>query len=98
MTARHVPIRTCVGCRTEHPKREMLRVVRTPKGDVFVDPTGKQAGRGVYVCPLPACWQRALRAGALARALKAEIGDADLAGLRSFAQTVASEQPASPAG
>ena len=98
MTARHVPIRTCIGCRTEHPKREMLRVVRTPEGTVIADPTGKRAGRGVYVCPQRDCWQRALRAGSLARALKAEIAEADLAELRSLAQTFASEQLTPTAG
>lgn len=98
MTARHVPIRTCAGCRTEHPKREMVRVVRTPEGSVVADLTGKRAGRGVYICPQPACWQRALRAGSLARALKSEIAEADLAELRSLAQAFAGDHPTPPVG
>ena len=89
MTGRHVPIRTCAGCRGEHPKREMIRVVRTPDGHVVLDSTGKRAGRGVYVCPEPSCWQQALRGGSLARALKSEIPEADLAELRAFAQHIA---------
>src|SRR5205814_2231143 len=87
MTGKHIPVRTCAGCRTEHPKREMVRVVRAPDGTVGPDPTGKQAGRGAYVCPMPECWQRALRAGSLARALKAEIAEGDLAALRTLATT-----------
>jgi len=43
---RHVPQRTCVGCRTVRPKRELVRVVRTPEGTVELDPTGKRSGRG----------------------------------------------------
>ncbi len=91
MSARHVPIRTCAGCRTERPKREMIRVVRTPEGAVIADPTGKRAGRGVYLCPQLACWRRALRAGSLARALKADIAEADLAELRSLAEGFAGD-------
>ncbi len=98
MTPRHVPIRTCAGCRTERPKREMTRVVRAPDGSVSIDPTGKRAGRGVYLCSQVACWQRALRGGSLARALKAEIAEADLAELRRVAATLATTPAASSAG
>jgi predicted RNA-binding protein YlxR (DUF448 family) len=91
MTARHVPIRTCAGCRTEHPKREMVRVVRTPEGAVVIDPSGKRAGRGAYVCARPDCRQRALRGGSLARALKAEIPTSELAALRDQVSELPSE-------
>ncbi|MEA2640130.1 MAG: uncharacterized protein QOF51_1524 [Chloroflexota bacterium] len=63
----------------------MVRVVRAADGSVSVDPTSKKAGRGTYVCPQQACWQQALRAGALARVLKAEISSADRIALEAYA-------------
>ncbi len=74
MKPRHVPVRTCAGCREEHPKREMVRILRTPDGVIEVDPTGKANGRGTYICSRVACWDKALRGGSLAKALKVTIG------------------------
>ena len=54
---KHVPQRTCVVCRSERGKRELVRIVRTPAGAVQVDPTGKVAGRGAYLCKARLCWQ-----------------------------------------
>ena len=68
---KHVPQRTCVGCREILPKRKMIRLVRTAEG-VQVDPTGKLAGRGAYLHDRKECWERALK-GALAHALKATL-------------------------
>ena len=85
MRRRHVPIRTCTGCRQERPKREMMRVVRTPEGNVVVDPTGKRAGRGAYLCPSQDCWNRALQRGSLAHTLKTEISAEDRAELERAA-------------
>lgn len=73
MAPRHVPQRTCVGCRTVRPKRELVRVVRTPAGDVTVDPTGKLSGRGAYVCPDLRCLDLALQGKRLERALQQPI-------------------------
>src|SRR5689334_14358888 len=81
---RHVPERTCVGCRSNRPKREMVRVVRGADGKVAVDPSGKRSGRGAYVCREPRCWQNALRQHALERALKAELAADDRARLEDF--------------
>ena len=67
--------RSCVGCGEESPKRELLRVVRTPEGGVKYDPTGKANGRGAYVCRDHECVQAARKKKALARALKAEVPD-----------------------
>lgn len=75
MAQRKVPMRTCVGCRTSRPKRELVRVVRTPDGDVTVDPTGKLSGRGAYVCPDVRCLEQALKAKRLERALQRPIPD-----------------------
>ncbi len=52
---RKIPMRTCVMCRKKTDKRELLRIVRTPQGDVVFDPTGKQNGRGAYVCSDDSC-------------------------------------------
>jgi predicted RNA-binding protein YlxR (DUF448 family) len=81
---RHVPQRTCVGCRQVEGKRRLVRVVRTADGRVVIDPTGKLAGRGAYVHAQRDCWQAAL-AGALARALKAQLSDDDRRTLEEFA-------------
>lgn len=78
---RKVPERMCLGCRTKRPKRELVRVVRTPQGEVLVDPTGKRAGRGAYVCPAEACLKKAVKARSLERALAVPIGEDLLAEL-----------------
>jgi predicted RNA-binding protein YlxR (DUF448 family) len=86
MKPRHVPIRTCAGCRQERAKRDMVRIVRGPDGSVGADPTGKRPGRGTYLCPRFECWTKAFRNGSLARALKAHIQEADLSRLRTAAE------------
>ncbi len=67
--------RTCVGCGEESPKRELLRVVRTPEGTVCYDPTGKANGRGAYVCARRECIEAAKKRKSFARALKMEAPD-----------------------
>ena len=62
-----------MACRTARPKRDLLRIVRTPDGRIVADPTGRLAGRGAYVCSDPACIERAITKGALARALKSPL-------------------------
>ena len=93
MKPRHVPLRTCTGCRQGHPKREMTRVVRTPSGTVVVDSTGKLSGRGAYVCPRRSCWDSALH-GSLARVLKIEIEPGDRTELLRHVQDLASDAEA----
>ena len=79
---KHVPQRTCVGCRLVLPKRTLIRVVRTTSG-VQVDPTGKAAGRGAYLHNKRSCWERGLQ-GALAHALKTELTGQDRQSLLVF--------------
>ena len=88
---KHVPQRTCVGCREVLPKRQMLRIVRTAEG-VHVDLTGKLAGRGAYMHDRRECWVRGLW-GALAHALKAEFTAADRSELENFMNTLPQDQP-----
>jgi len=85
---KHVPQRTCVGCREVLPKRQMVRIVRAADG-VQVDPSGKLAGRGAYLHDKRDCWVRGMR-GALAHALKAELTAEDRARLEEFMNTLPS--------
>lgn len=89
---KHVPQRTCVGCRDVLPKRQMIRIVRTAEG-VKVDPTGKLAGRGAYLHDRHECWERGLK-GALAHALKTTITDDERAALEEFMKTLPQEAEA----
>ena len=68
-----IPMRQCLGCREMKPKRELLRVVRSPEGEVALDPRGKLPGRGAYVCPNSECLKRARKSRALERALDTAI-------------------------
>ena len=77
----------CVACRTSRPKRELQRVVRTPERDVVLDPTGRLAGRGAYVCQDTDCLELAIRKGALSRALETPLPAAFLDAVTSRAIT-----------
>jgi uncharacterized protein len=59
---KHIPQRTCIGCREVEAKRALIRIVRTPAGRVVADPTGKQAGRGAYLHKERECWEQVLSA------------------------------------
>lgn len=65
----HVPMRTCAACRQVRSKRSLTRIVRGADGTVAIDPTGKVAGRGTYVCDDPACREPQRLADAVNRAL-----------------------------
>ena len=68
-----IPQRQCMGCRERKEKRQMIRVVRTPEGNVNLDFSGKMNGRGAYICPNPECLKKALRSKALDRSLEVTI-------------------------
>ena len=68
-----IPMRQCLGCREMKPKRELIRVVRSPEGEISLDFRGKASGRGAYVCPDLQCLKKAIRARALERALSTSI-------------------------
>jgi predicted RNA-binding protein YlxR (DUF448 family) len=86
---KHIPQRTCVGCRTILPKRSLLRLVRRPDG-VQLDPTGKLAGRGAYLHNRRSCWEKGLK-GPLAHALRVTLTTADTHFLRQFMQSLPEE-------
>lgn len=87
---KHVPKRTCVGCRTVQEKRSLTRIVRTPEG-VKVDPKGKMAGRGAYLHNKRSCWRLGLD-GSLAKALKTALNEVDLDVLNAFAEELPEEE------
>ena len=68
-----IPMRQCLGCREMKPKRELIRVVRSPEGEISLDFRGKSPGRGAYLCPDPQCLKKAVKARALERAFSAQI-------------------------
>jgi len=68
-----VPVRQCLGCREHKAKSELIRVVKSPDGDVSTDSNGKKPGRGAYICNDVKCLKRVIKSNALARALKAKI-------------------------
>ena len=68
-------MRMCVGCREMKPKKELIRVVRTPENGVMLDRTGKAAGRGAYVCVSVECLEKAHKSKALERTLEAAIDE-----------------------
>ena len=86
---RKIPQRQCVGCRTMKDKKALVRIVKTPEGEICVDATGKTSGRGAYICPDAQCLQKARKSRALERAfetaipaevydaMEAELGGAD---------------------
>ena len=73
MQQKKIPQRQCMGCRERKEKREMIRVVRSPEGNVSLDFGGKLNGRGAYLCPNPECLKRAIRSKALDRSLEVTI-------------------------
>jgi uncharacterized protein len=88
---RHVPQRTCVGCREILSKRSLIRIVRSGES-VQVDPSGKVAGRGAYLHSQRSCWERGLK-GALAHALKTELTEVDRNTLLAFMDSLPEDEP-----
>lgn len=89
---KHIPQRTCVGCRNVLPKRSLIRIVRSPTG-VLIDPTGKMAGRGAYLHNLRSCWEQGLK-GALAGALKTGLTLEERERLIAFSASLIDEDQA----
>ena len=68
-----IPQRQCMGCRERLEKRQLIRVVRSPEGEVSLDFSGKKNGRGAYLCPDPQCLKKAIKSKALDRSLEVTI-------------------------
>ena len=69
------PTRKCTSCGEHFPKNELLRVVRSPEGEISLDKVGKASGRGAYVCKDSACLKKAIKSKALERSLETKIPD-----------------------
>lgn len=77
-----IPMRQCSACRGHFEKRQLLRVVRTPDGEVLVDRRGKVSGRGVYICCNEDCLNKAIKTKALSRALETPVSDETIESIR----------------
>ena len=73
MGAKKTPARMCTACREMKPKNELVRIVKTPEGDIKLDLTGKLNGRGAYICKSAECLKKAQKIGALSRAFGTEL-------------------------
>jgi predicted RNA-binding protein YlxR (DUF448 family) len=102
---RRAPERSCVACRARGQKRGLIRLVRTPEGQVEVDSTGRRPGRGAYLCANRACWEAALRRKALNRALRTVLTAEEVVQIARYAQTLpiadlpaGNDSPGGPSG
>ncbi len=75
MKTRKIPMRMCLGCREMHPKKELIRIVHALNGEVLIDPTGKMAGRGAYLCNRTECMRKALKQKQIERAFGCPVSD-----------------------
>jgi uncharacterized protein len=86
---KHIPQRTCVGCREVNPKRSLVRIVRQTEA-VVIDQKGKMAGRGAYLHNQKSCWERGLK-GSLEQALKTKFSDIDREILFTYMQSLSDD-------
>lgn len=93
---RHVPERTCIACKQQRPKRELIRIVRTPAGHVELDATGKKSGRGAYLCARRSCWEPALHKGKLEHEFELTLLPEDRAALEAYIETLPQETVKAP--
>lgn len=75
MLKKKIPMRKCLGCNEMKPKKEMIRVVRSPEGNISMDLKGKASGRGCYVCPNVECLDNAIKAKRIENALETKISE-----------------------
>ena len=85
MHQKHIPMRTCAGCGTKASNRELIRIVLTPARSVLVDTTGKQAGRGTFLCQRLSCWEAGIRKGRVAHTLRQPIQPPEREALLAYA-------------
>ena len=68
-----IPLRTCMGCNEKKPKKELIRIVKNKEGNISIDRTGKQEGRGAYICDNPECLEKVIKSKRLERVLETTI-------------------------
>lgn len=89
LKTRKIPQRMCLGCQESHPKKELIRIVRSPEGEYSVDATGKKPGRGAYICPKQECFEAARKSRGLERSFKNAIDPAVYEALAQQLQALA---------
>jgi len=72
-TQKKIPERKCVGCGEKKPKKDLIRVLRTPEGQIVLDRTGKMSGRGAYLCPSVNCFKKAVKQRRIETSLEVSI-------------------------
>jgi predicted RNA-binding protein YlxR (DUF448 family) len=87
-TNKHIPMRTCIACREVKRKREMVRLVRNLDGSVKIDTSGKEPGRGAYLCRALECWQDGLAGGRLEYVLKTKLTQENREQLIKYGKTL----------
>lgn len=75
MQERKKPRRQCIGCRESKDKKELIRIVKTPEGEIVIDRTGRKNGRGAYLCDREECLKKAWKANALSRSFRMNVAD-----------------------
>jgi predicted RNA-binding protein YlxR (DUF448 family) len=70
-----VPMRTCIGCREIKPKKELIRILKSPEGDISIDFTGKKNGRGAYICSNGECFDKAVKSKRLSKEFDMQISN-----------------------
>ncbi len=88
---RKIPQRICIGCQVKLPKKELVRVVRTPDSQVVVDATGKKPGRGAYICPKESCLSKAAKGKRLEKNLQLPVSEKLFSEIREMLE-IAKEQ------
>ena len=73
-TKKKTPMRQCIGCGEMKEKRELIRVLKTPEGEILIDATGRKNGRGAYLCRSAACLEKAIKTKGLERSFQMPIG------------------------
>jgi predicted RNA-binding protein YlxR (DUF448 family) len=92
MRKRKIPMRKCVASQEMFPKKELIRIVRTPEDEIIIDPTGKKSGRGAYLCAKEEYIELAQKKKALERALKTNVDKSIYDELREYVKRVASDE------
>ena len=92
MAQRKIPMRMCLGCGEMKPKRELMRIVKSPEGEISADPTGKRSGRGAYICPSADCVRAAKKSRRLEKNFSCRIDESVYELLAEAAEKYAAEK------
>ncbi len=87
-----IPLSLCIGCRGKKPKKELVRIVKTPEGKVALDSSGKKAGRGAYICPREVCFKQAVKGKRLERNLQQPVSSDLIAEISALLRQTESEK------